>query len=250
MNTGPLIVQDREGRTVRFIPTSGLHPVRTKEYNSGFNTSLKLWREGKLGSNLSARFLIGMNVGRVKVWTEEDISCMFVRLRTRQHRSVGLTLLAGSGVFEGDKGMVREDSVQLFALDFDADNAASIREAGNLFIDIAYNMALRLLQESIILELSKHGQVLFSDLVETGFAAQDLRTPAQRDKDNAAYVEPSLQKTRFFLKSDIPNADMPSGWWGPDELEPKQWPFMIEPAEVVRLVASQKQETKDDPNCA
>jgi hypothetical protein len=210
---------------------------------------LKLWREGKLGKNLAARLLIGKNVGRVSVWTEQDISCMFVRLRTRQRRSVGLTLLAGSGVFDGGKEMVKEESVQLFALDFDADNAANLREAGNLFIDVAYNMALRLLQESVILEMSQHGQVLFSDLIETGFSAQDLRTAEQRERKNAAYIEPSLQKTGLFLKTNVPAEDMPQGWWGPDELEPKQWPFMIEPAEVIKLVHSQKQETEDDPGC-
>lgn len=218
MNYGTTTIQSSDGKVFQFTATGPLRKVILPSQNPGFSQSKKDWRSGKTAQTLSARFFVGCNVGQDRTWTADDVSQQYIKLRTEAQQSPDVSIVTGQGVFSGVDGVVEEHSIQLIVNEFGVGDA-DIQAVGENFLNIAYNLSLRMLQESVGIEITRNGVIQFADLIQSGFET--------RGKKGA----PALVFNSEKFSEDVPQ------FWGPDSLKPADWPDIIYPPEVAAIVA-------------
>lgn len=229
------IIHSRDGKRVQFTPTGPLKKIELSNYfrNPGIKQSISDWRARKAATALTARFMIGCNVGQKPTWIADDIASAYIRLQQSRRQSPDLSMVVGSGAFTGENGLVEEEeSVQLIIHEFGVSNQ-EIPAVGERFLVTAYTLAMQLLQESVATEILRRGQLRFSDLIQSGLKP---KYPATVGPDAAKTKYPDI----FFDKKNFPD-DHPQ-WWGPEEIRPSVFPNFtdFEVAETVFWTQGQR----------
>jgi hypothetical protein len=110
------------------------------------------------GGSLSARFFVGLNVGRKKAHSVDDIIAIVRKVRKKQKHEADASILAQKGIYEDRSGrLIVEPSVQVILIDFAGTPKATftreMRALGQTLCD-------DLRQEKVILEIQKSGVVV------------------------------------------------------------------------------------------
>jgi hypothetical protein len=112
-----------------------------------------LQREG--GGGLAARFFVGLNVGKKKAYSIDDIVAIVTRVRRKQGHQADASILAQKGLYEDKKGrLIVEQSVQVILIDFSGATKETFKaEMGEL----GEELRIKLRQEKVILEIQRRG---------------------------------------------------------------------------------------------
>lgn len=169
INLGPLTL--KEGK---FTPTTGVRQIRVGEHcgsNPGVEDYKADWRNRKsAGFAVQTRFICGLNIGKKAMLEPKDFWFVISKLRRDYGYSPDSTLIVGEGMWTSSEfGVVNERSAQLSVLDFGID-PAGLEVFGEQQIEIASIAAKQLFQETVVLEISQGGGVLFSSLIGSGLS--------------------------------------------------------------------------------
>jgi hypothetical protein len=142
---GEAVYNLRSGARIHFRPTGRLQRV-------GVQASAFEALHRKKGKQLSARILIGLNVGTKTVYTVKDVVEATMKMRPK-----GASFLAQRGVYFDAKGRrIDEPSVQIIILDFD-------KMTKQAFVDdmasLAEKLRKKFKQDEVVLEIQKSGVV-------------------------------------------------------------------------------------------
>lgn len=189
---------------ILFRPTGPVEPISPVEDGDGrlygFNPPradlVQRARESRTAKQeqFVARAIVGRNVGATRnVWTLDNVKAVAFNLREELGLDPSMSLFAGEGVYKSDDGtkLVAEKSVQIVIFDFTKDWDTFAENS----VNFCWNLARRLLQHSVLLQLTDRGIQHFGD-----FVYSDLPEAMLQIEGNEDYVAEIETETREFLK--------------------------------------------------
>ncbi len=106
---------------------------------------------------LSARIIVGFNVGDRPRWSIDDLIPLVQEIRMEQTGDPSASFLAQRGIYQHSdprRGVVTEDSAQIIIIDTHGLSEGVFEEQ---MIELAGDIAERLKQEEVIVEIQRNG---------------------------------------------------------------------------------------------
>jgi hypothetical protein len=138
----------RPNRAGSFYPTG-----RLTQHGKPYVRNPRGWSATK---TLSARVVVGFNVGTDPTYTMEDLIPIVRRIREEQIGNPSSTYVAQKGIYKhhGNGPTVEEDGAQVFIINTDG---ATMEEFVDQMEVMAEEIASELQQEEVILEIQENG---------------------------------------------------------------------------------------------
>jgi hypothetical protein len=109
---------------------------------------------------LSARIIVGFNIGKNPYWSMEDVIEMVKQVRIEQEHSPNASFIAQKGLYrhkDPKEGDIEEDGAQIMIIDEDGLNQVDFKDE---MVHLAEIVATAFLQDSVILEIQQNGLTL------------------------------------------------------------------------------------------
>lgn len=171
MDIGPVTALNADDQMVKFKPTGALIEVGDAREFFTRNMRKNPIAQDESAPSRGVRMLVGFNVGIVKTWTMKDVVDIVFRLRRRQVADaikggyakphpqggdVGATFIAQSGLWQQVhvKKPYPEPGAQVVIMNIIHERHEEFRKD---MVEIAEELARKLKQQAVMLELQEHG---------------------------------------------------------------------------------------------
>jgi len=136
----------------RFIPAG-----RIRTHGVRYAVSARVERTGV--RLLTARFLVGFNVGGKPHWTEDDLIRFFVEIREKQERSAGASFISQRGIWHPLRGRREPDEQGAQILVINEDRLTE-RAFTDETATLGEELTRRMDQDAVYLDIQKAGRVI------------------------------------------------------------------------------------------
>lgn len=128
---------------------------RLEQHGRPLVANPEIWESGE--ATLAGRLIIGFNIGTEPVWSVDDLIPIVRRVRERQVGDPSASFVLQRGIYKHKDpahDIVEEDGAQVILIATEAETPAAFRRD---LVALAEEIARRLEQESVIVEIQENG---------------------------------------------------------------------------------------------